>query len=706
MQLWRKHPGLLRAAALLLAALAALLPGVWFPQAVGGFQEVVGDAFWRYGSSAASERRVVLVDIDEKSLQAVGPWPWPRSTVAELSTRLASAGVHVQTFDIGFTDPKVGDDVLAAAWSATQPVVAQLLSIDPTVTPTAGTLSGALSAAGCPRFAPASYGYYGTADSLLVAQPSLGHITPSVGADGVIRHVPALICRDGKSYASLAMTTLWRAAQPEGQKPLRAPDWQWHGGREASPFSFGLAPAAWLTSPSLPGLNVPVDEQGNLRVPYALKREAFASVSASDVLSGKTDLSLLRGAIVIVGATAFGMVDTVATPHGGVASGLEVHTQALVGLLDQNLPYTPRNWAWLQAVLMAATASLLLLVSTRQRGVPAKRLPLVGLLLAVTFVGAAGWALLQAGLWLPWLPLVAFAVLGSVGLATVEHALTRAQRERLSAHLGAYLPAPVAKRLMATDPSGSLQLEQRNISVLVADIRNFTALATHGQPDEVAALLHAFCCEAVDVVERHGGVVENVVGDSIVAVWTASAGRENHAQQALAASQELVRATRSLLASRFPVAEDSLIQPLALGIGLESGVAIVGSFGPARRRAHAALGEPVSVASRIQQMTADLSMPIVVGPQLAAQLSPEGLEPLGEYLLEGLGKHYTLFAPAGWSDLVAVDSNWAHSVVESADRQADAGDWSGWSEVPRPGSSSSGSAGVSRTHFALRRHGA
>jgi len=706
MQLWRKHPGLPRAAALMIAALAALLPGAWFPQAVDGFEESAGDAFWRLGASSQAERRVVLVDIDEKSLQAVGPWPWPRSTVAELSTRLAAAGVHVQSFDIGFTDSKPGDETLAAAWSATHPVVAQVLSIDPAVTPTAGTLAGALITPGCPRFAPASYGYYGTADTLLVAQPALGHITPTVGADGVVRHVPALICRDGKAYPSLALTTLWRAAQAVDQAPPRASDWRWHGGREASLFAFGLAPAAWLTSASLPGLRVPVDEQGNMRVPYALKREAFASVSASDVLSGKVDLPLLRGAIVLVGATAFGMGDTVATPHGGIASGLEVHTQAVVGLLDQNLPYTPRNWAWIQAVLMALTAAALLLVSTRQRGVPAKRLPLVGLLLGVGFITVAGVALLQAGLWLPWVPLVVFAVVGSVSLATVEHALTRAQRERLSAHLGAYLPAPVAKRLMATDPSGSLQLEQRNISVVVADIRNFTALATHGQPDEVAALLHAFCCEAVDVVERHGGVVENVMGDSIVAVWTAAAGRENHAQQALAAAQELVRATRSLLASRFPVAEDSLIQPLALGIGLESGIAIVGSFGPARRRAHAALGEPVSVASRIQQMTADLSMPIVVGPQLAAQLSPEDLEPLGEYLLEGLGKHYTLFAPAGWSDLVSVDSNWASSVVESADHAADVSEWSGWSEVPRPGSPSQGVPGGSRTHFALRRHGA
>ena len=709
MQLWRKHPGLLRAAALLVSLAAALLPGVWYPQAVDGVEERVGDAFWRLGATAEPERRVVLVDIDEKSLQAVGPWPWSRSTLAELSTRLTAAGARVQAYDINFSDPRPGDDALAAAWSRASPVVAQLFSLDAGAEPGAGSLSGALRTPGCPRFAPKAFGYYGTAAGLLSSRPAVGHITPQVSADGVIRQVPAVICQEGKAYASLALMTLWQAAQPEvgkastnGGVPAAA-DWQWHSGREASPFPWGLAPPAWMSSPSLPGLVVPLDRQGNSRVPYALKREAFASVSAADVLAGAVNLSLLRGAIVVVGATAFGMSDTVATPHGSVASGLEIHSQALVGLLDQNLPYTPASWPFLQALVMGLTVLVLLGLTVGGRGVPAKRLPLIGILLSCSIVAAAGFSLLHLGLWLPWLPAVLFAAVASISLATVEHALTRAQRERLSAHLGAYLPATVARRLMASEPSGSLQLEKRNISVLVADIRNFTALATHGQPEEVAALLHAFCCEAVDVVERHGGVVENVMGDSLVAVWTADVDHQDHAQLAVSAAQELIRTTRTLLASRSPVSESSLVQPLALGLGLESGVAIVGSFGPARRRAHAALGEPVSVASRIQQMTADLSMPILVGPQLAALLSPEGVEPLGEYLLEGLGKHYTLYAPVGWADLAAVDSNWASSAVGSTDRQAEGGDWSRWGDVARPGSSPSG---TTRTLFALRRHGA
>ena len=191
---------------------------------------------------------------------------------------------------------------------------------------------------------------------------------------------------------------------------------------------------------------------------------------------------------------------------------------------------------------------------------------------------------------------------------------------------------------------------------------------------------------AVEVIEKHGGVVDNVVGDGIVAIWTAKPDSAVHAQQAVAAAQELLQVSRPLLTSNRPVAEHSLVQPLALGIGLESGVAIVGSFGPARRRAHAALGEPVSVANRIQQMTADLSMPVLVGPQLAASLPAEGMEALGDYLLEGLGKPYSLFAPTGWADLAPVDLNWARSVAGPAEKATEAStDWSRWGDAAKPG---------------------
>jgi adenylate cyclase len=676
-------PWYFRIAALLLAAAAVAMVQWLAPSALTQVEAMAGDFAWRAGATQRPERRVVVVDIDEASLRTVGPWPWPRSTMADLAERLARAGAAVQVYDIGFPDARPGDEALAAAWNRRPVVLGQLFSMEATATPAAGTIAGRLAAPGCPPFAPQGQGAYGTAAGLLPVHPAIGHMTPRIEGDGVVRQLPALVCHRGGAYASLSLTALWRLAQPDqvtetaGGDAALAPDWQWHLAADQGVGTSPLAPPVWLTSPSFPGLVVPLDERGDLRVPYRVDRKAFASVSASKVLAGDADTALLKGAVVVIGATAFGVGDVVATPHAAVAAGLEVHVQTLVGLLDRRIPHEPRMAVVLQWGAGIVLAGMLLLLVSRPAGRSTQRLPIVGLLLAVLVWLGSSAALLGADLWLPWAPVALFVLAASAALAIVEHGMALLQRERLSAHLGAYLPRPVAQRLMSSDPTGRIQVEERDVSVLVADIRNFSAFATHRPAEETVALLHAFSSIAVDVVERHGGVIERVAGDSILAVWNAFSPCESHASQAMAAARELLSATRTLLTSNRLETDGGLVQPLALGMGLESGAVIVGSFGPARRRAHAALGEPVSIASRLQEMTIDLSVPILAGPRLAAALQPDSTESLGEYLLEGLGRHCQIYAPAGWAELIPVDPGWA-TAASGSERPSESRSWTRW----------------------------
>lgn len=654
---WRDRPWLLRALTLATClAVVALLQ--WrAPGAFATVENAMGDFTWRVSARDVPERRVVIVDIDEASLNQIGPWPWSRETITRLSQRLEAAGVAVQVFDLVLDAPRDGDAGLRERWAQASVVAGQIFSLDPDSRPQVGTAAGSLAVGDCPPFAPLSQGHIGNADSLLTPHVAVGHLTPRLEGDGVVRKVPAIVCHQGRPHPSLVLAALWRAANPVGGANVAA-DWTWVEPGRAGAATGIWAPEVTLTSASLPGVTIPLDRRGDMRVPYALERHAFASISARELLNGSADLSMLKGTIAIVGATAFGIGDVTATPLASVAAGVEVHAQALAGALDHRIPFTPRGAPLLQVLIAGLASIVLLAIVARRRGAPVKRLPIAGMVLALACWAAAAAALVDLQVWLPWAAPALFALLASTALATAEHALTRAQRERLSAHLGAYLPAPVAERLAVTDPSGTLQVDRREISVLVADIRNFSAFAAHRAPEETAALLHAFYCLAVDVVEQHGGVVENVVGDSVLAVWNAYAQRDDHPARALQAAKELLGATRALLQRPIDPDEDMVVQPLALGIGVETGQAIVGSFGPARRRAHAALGEPVSVASRLQQMTQDLSMPILIGPQLARQLPQGHVESLGDYLLEGLSIQYTVFAPADWVDLAPTDQLW------------------------------------------------
>lgn len=665
---WRDHPIRLRLLALALAAVVVLLLGAVASKPMRAAEEGLGDLAWRLSASAAPERRMVVIDIDEASLRQEGAWPWSRPTLMRLSQRLADAGVAVQMFDIVFPEPKPGDEALAALWSASPVALAQIFSLDPAVSTDVGQAAGALPLANpaCPAGVAQSHGVVGNAASLLSARPAVGHITPRIESDGVVRKLPALICHQGRLYPSLELAGLSRAVTGPGA--AQPADWKLNGaGSPDQPYPSWLAPAAWVSSKTLPSVTVPVDASGDMRVPYRIQREAMVSVSAADVLAGRADAALLRGAVALIGATAFGIGDAVATPMHSVAAGVEVHAQVIAGLLENRVPYTPTSSPALQMLAMLLSALALLWLASH-RGTPAvKSLPLAGLLLTAAVVGGAGLVLVQGNVWLPWADAALFALLASSTLAAAEHALTRAQRERLSAHLQAYLPGPVARRLAATEPTGRLDVVRRDISVLVAEIRNFAAFAAHRPPEETAAVLHAYCCTAADVIERHGGIIESMSGDSIMAVWNAYGDAADHAPRAMRAGQDLLTATQDLFAPQSWLPETSAVQPLALGIGLESGAAIVGSFGPARRRAHAALGEPVTVAARLQSMTQDLSVPILIGPRMAAALPAEATTAQGEFLLEGLSRHCALYAPTAWAEWAPPQAVWPRDAMGSDD---------------------------------------
>jgi adenylate cyclase len=262
-----------------------------------------------------------------------------------------------------------------------------------------------------------------------------------------------------------------------------------------------------------------------------------------------------------------------------------------------------------------------------------------------------------------WLLPALTVLLASLAWGILEHTKSRIDRDRLYTHLSSYLPAPVAAALALQPPSSAIKASTRTVSVMFADIRNFSAYCEARPPKEAAAVLHAFFSTATRVVESHGGVIEAFQGDAVLAVWYGKelqgTGRQNTgpqntsqngerqeagvaqaAQNALRAAVELHGAMQGALPNPAP---DGL-EPLALGVGLECGPAMAGSFGLASRRTHMVMGRTVTIASRLVDMTADLAHPVLVGEGLSAQLAGEGLQSMGTFLLDGLRVPHHVYA--------------------------------------------------------------
>ena len=637
-------PWWLRAAAVLVAALCVLVIETLAPGLPRNLEERAGDMLWQAsagnaGPADAQERRVIVVDIDEASLAKLGPWPWPRERLAELSRRLASLGAGTQVYDVVLPESRPGDAALAAEFARHSVVLAQIFSLDPEAPAAAGQLQGALKigAPACGAPLAQAIGFIGNAPALAsVSGIAAGHLTPRIAGDGAVRRLPALICYQGRAYPALGLAALLKAAGAE-------PAWT------LAPGSGWFDPDWRLTHPALPGIAVPLDDNGDVRLSFQLPRRAFVSVSAADVLSGEAPADLFRGAWVLVGATAFGIGDAVPTPLGGAVGGVEVHAQFISALLDGRLPHTPR--AALALLLLAALAgAAVLLLTVRSVRMPTLGVPLAGALLAAVLFGLDAWLLLGRHLWLGWAAPAAFFLLAGVLLAAGEHARVRFQRERLYDNLASYLPAPVAAEIAFREPSGVIEAQRREITVLFADIRNFSAYCEGRPPEEAAALLHAFFTAATRIVEAHAGLVEEFTGDAVMAVWNAPHDCPDHTARALAAARELQAQADQLFVQPPPPG----LAPLALGIGIETGNALVGFFGPARRRPHAALGETVTIASRLQGLTADLAQPILIGEGAAAHLAADAVTSLGSFLLEGLRRPRLVYAPVSGKVIQAI----------------------------------------------------
>ena len=524
-----KRPVWLYACVSALAVLVMfVISGLFAPQ-LQQWEERLASRTWAMSDSSATERRVVVVDIDEKSTQALGAWPWPRERMAQLLTGLDAYGVNLKVVDVLFDgeqnpaqDAKLVQALQAGAKAPT--VISQLFALSPDAQVKSGQLASALSMAGsanptCPAASTQAFGYMAAAPAFAQSSQAVGHITPIVDTDGSIRRVPAVVCYEGNAYPALAVAALSAAT---GAQPL-----------------FKTAPGLMQSGQVLDvgGIQIPVDAKGQLRVSYQMPRAGFVSVSAVDVIQGKVPAHMLKGSWALVGSTAFGGGDAVPTPQGGAVGGVEVHAQILSAALDGRTPFVPA-WAPLWPLATGALALLALIFSLKASGPKAAvAVPAVALACGAVIFAAHAALLLGSHQWLGWGQPALFVALAASLLTAAEMLRVRAERESLYQNLSSYLPEGAARRVAFQEPTAQVVAETREATVMMVDLRNFSAYCEERSPEDAATVLHIFYTTVEKIVTEHGGVVEQMVGDGLTAVWNGSSPCDQHALQALKAAK-------------------------------------------------------------------------------------------------------------------------------------------------------------------------
>lgn len=601
----RRWRSLHRLALLALAMLAAAL--LTHARFANWNDAQVQDVFARWLPARSAPQQVVILDIDERSLAEIGPWPWPRAVLAQLMLRLREQGAKLQVWDTFFADPSAGDEQIQALFAGADRhdlIWGQVPVLDPYVKdpPHLGRLRPSAAAPDfCSLHEPVT-GYLGVAASL--DPPLVGHLASTPDADGRLRRLPAVLCVDGRRYPQLALAAA-QALEPEA-------DW----GMRSGAFPFG--PAHWLERG---GLRFALDEKGYLPIPYWRPHTAWPAISATKLLDTPGSAQLLDGVIVIVGSSALGISDTVSTPFHPSAPGVSVHAELLAAALDHAW-LAPARAPDLIAVLLVGLVGMLLPVPRGGRA-----LWLLGMLaaaLVMPALAAAGGRLCSV-----LLPVTAPAValLGySLGLLLLQARAERVEVRRLAGHLQSFLPRALAQDIASQNPSGDSLGKSCHGVLLALRVVGLERWTSSVDSLQALAMVHAVSTVAERGAQRHGGALEHLQGETLLMVWPRADAASVHG--AIATALELYRELDALLRRN-----ESERHPLGVRAAIESGTFLLGVAGSRTSRRPLLLGPTTDAVLAMLALCDELASTVLVGDRAASVQPGDTLHPMGCFLL-------------------------------------------------------------------------
>jgi adenylate cyclase len=598
---------------------------------------------------------VRVIDIDEASLREFGQWPWPRNRIAALVDKLASLGASAIAFDVLFAEP----DRLSP-----RNVIRDIPGIDPTLLQQlpdndeifAQSLVGkpvvlgfGLSNEG-DYLPPVKAGFAFTGESPVGAPPAikaatplrpelqanaagLGHISLNPGASSaVVRAVP-LFLSDGKQlYPSLALEAL-RVAQG------------------ASTYVIAGAPDEpnTMTRFKIGDFVIPVTAAGELWL-YVSPDTRQRYISAGKLLAPgepSDDIkTAIEGSIVFIGTSAAGLQDVRTTALGENVPGVSIHAQIVEQILSGHFLSRP-DWAdGLEILSIAVLGTLLVVLTTFVN--PAVALA-CGLMITLLALAASWAAFISTGLLLdPLAPIVAGSITHFAATA-FRFLVTDRERRDVRRAFGHYLSPSLLYRIEHTPDALRLGGDDRELTVMFVDVRNFTQISEELSPTAVVKFLNTLLDALSHHVIANEGTLDKFIGDSIMAFWNAPIDVSDHASKAVKAALGMRETLQRLNeGDAFGFGPD---RQVGIGIGIHTGIACVGNMGAETRFNYSAVGDAVNIAARIESTCKDINFDILISDSTAIALPGFALLEAGALMLKGKSSRTTLFAVAGGKDL-------------------------------------------------------
>ncbi|TSC55448.1 MAG: adenylate cyclase [Parcubacteria group bacterium Gr01-1014_18] len=513
---------------------------------------------------------IVIVAIDNPSLQKIGRWPWDRSKIAELIGVIQEQSPKAIGVDIAFPEPQNdrADSALASAIGENNNVI---LPIEAEL----------YSKPGSPLLA---------ARSLLSPIPHLasnawssGIVNTPLDGDGIFRKIPLSIQDPSGNILENFSAKIIR-------KYLDIPN---NENTQKTSQHYRLA-----------DFLIPTDELSRMWVNFSGPRGTYKMISASDFVEGKIEPGILSGKIVLVGATAPDLHDEQLAPlsKGVPLSGVELHANTIQTILERKF-LTPLSSGQLW-ILCLALAGFWTWIFFHTRVLLSSTLAVI----FATSAMVASFLFFENGILFPLLAALIILVLSYFGALLWRYFQTRDQKRLIKKLFENYVDPQIVAQILDHPDSVKLGGEKKEVTIFFSDIRGFTAISEKMEPETLMNYLNEYLSIMTDIVIKNKGIVDKFIGDAIMAFWNAPLDLTDHPQWAAKTTQDmsaaLVDFNRKWTAQGYP--------PVDIGIGLNTGAAIVGNVGSSNRFDYTLIGDSVNLASRVEGLNKEYGTQILV----------------------------------------------------------------------------------------------
>ena len=573
-----------------LSALYIFSPGI-----LRSFDDRMRDAYFLYRGEMPNGGSVVIVDIDEASLRALGQWPWSRDKLSKIIENLTSAGVAVIGIDAVFAEEdRTSPSLIAKKLNLKENLqdydlqFANTLANSPVILGYGFDLvdeDGDKRAPKIPAilieknkkedFAIKALGATLNIEPIQNAGYSSGFFNVIPDSSGMIRSVPLVISFDDVLYPSLALEI---ARVVSGEKKI-----------------FINYDELGIENISIGQTVIPTDVIGGITVNYRGGFKNFKYLSAKDIYDGEFNADEVEGKIVLIGTSAIGLYDLRTTPFDSAFAGVEVHANAIDNILSGDFIYKP-SYADGVTVILVVFSSFLIVFSVTSMNFYGKILTFFAA--SFLYVWGSYYALFHEGIILNILFPLAAISLAFVTTLAFDYFYSIKSERAIRAKFASKVSKSVMDDILKNTNGNELSIKNKEVTIFFSDIRGFTSISEKLGAKELIALLNRYMQPMSEIIIKNQGTIDKFIGDAVMAYWNAPLDTQNHADLAVKSALEQFEALK-ILNSQL---EKENLPQISIGIGINTGEVIVGEMGCEIRSDYTVIGDAINLGSRLESL--------------------------------------------------------------------------------------------------------